>query len=152
MTQNWTINGLAEETGMDRRTIKKILSTTAPNDIDGKNEYYKLGDFVQALIAYHSDGAGGTLEKEKIRKTKLEADYLKIKIGEAEKNLIPVEFVEKAWESQMTSLRQAVMFSAMSEDAKRESLETLMQIPVDEYFSYSKEQSDESEAEVAEAP
>src|SRR5437667_261796 len=97
MTQNWSISGLSDEIGMDRRTIKKILSETAPCDIDGKTEFYKLQDFVSALIAYHAGDEGATaLEREKVRKTSLEADLLEIEKGLAEGRGLREDFLYRA--------------------------------------------------------
>jgi hypothetical protein len=92
MTEDWTINRLSDETGLDRRTLKKILQNTAPNDVDGKSEFYKLADFVKALREYDKpkgEGSEGDLIRERTRLTAADAD-----IREVERALLKGEVIK----------------------------------------------------------
>lgn len=106
----WTINRLADETGMDRRTVKKILTEgdAAPCDTDGKSDFYTLADFVSALIKYHKPkGSGLALEKE----LKARADR---KTAEREYEILDRQYfprmaVREAWENTVATIRQRIL-------------------------------------------
>lgn len=73
MLEKWSISRLSEETGMDRRTVKKYLEEYSPCDQDEKTEYYHLRDLIHSIQGRDNEGATN-LEKERTRLTRSEAN------------------------------------------------------------------------------
>jgi phage terminase Nu1 subunit (DNA packaging protein) len=119
MTGTWTANSLADETGLDRRTVKKILANTAPVDVEriekGQRkdlEYYTLKDFVEALILYHRKGEGGgisDLEEEQARLTKHRANIAEMEESRMRGDLLPVDSVFGFLENVIVRVRQEIL-------------------------------------------
>jgi hypothetical protein len=71
----YTVNGLSEQTGVDRRTIKKRLRDVAPRKTDGGNKLYALEDLTAATEqTTDSDSLKEQKLKEEVRKLKLAND------------------------------------------------------------------------------
>jgi hypothetical protein len=135
MTQDWTINSLSEETGLDRRTIKKILKDTAPNDVDGKNEFYKMVDFVRALVEYHKpDNSSDALEREKVRKTAAEADILEVERARIRNEVIETETVFRVIENRDIAIRRTILTSELSDERKDAILRELQRVTVQDFL------------------
>ena len=74
MLEEWSINRLANECDMDRRTVTKMLAETEPAGFqaDGKPTYH-LKDLILVLRGKDQEGAS-SLEKERTRLTRSEAN------------------------------------------------------------------------------
>jgi phage terminase Nu1 subunit (DNA packaging protein) len=121
MTSTWTVNSLSEETGIDRRTIKKILANTAPQDVDGKTEFYKLADFIAAMREYDrpkGDGSEAALVREKVRLTAADADIREVERARIRNEVIDVETVLRVIDNRDLSIRRTILTSDLSDDRK----------------------------------
>src|SRR5262245_17520012 len=110
MLEKWSISRLNEETGKDRRTIKKILSATAPAETTDKTEFYLLKDFISALESYCA-GEGGNLEAEQTRLTKAKADIAEVERARIRNEVLETETVFRVWENVALSIRRTILTS-----------------------------------------
>lgn len=136
MTEDWTINRLSDETGLDRRTLKKILQNTAPNDVDGKSEFYKLADFIKALIEYNKPKGEGTQEaliREKVRLTAADADIREVDRAKALNLVLDTETVFRVWENICISIRRTILTSPLPTAQKDSILNELRSLKIEDY-------------------
>lgn len=121
MTQDWTVNGLSEETGIDRRTIKKILQNTAPHDVDGKTEFYKLSDFVKAIREYDKP-KGAASESEllaaRTRLTNADADIREVERALVKGEVIKTDVFIAGLQNLLIPLTRAIWTSNLSKEEK----------------------------------
>lgn len=137
MTSDWTVNSLSEQTGLDRRTIKKILADTAPCDIDGKTEFYKLSDFVRAVIEYHKpkgDGSEAALLKERTRLTAADADIREVERARIRNEVIEAETVARVWENVCFSIRRTILTAPLPDEQKDSILNELRTLKIEDYL------------------
>lgn len=74
-TKLFTINGLSDETGVDRRTIKKRLAGTEPRKVEGSSKLYALDDLANATAdATDNDPLRDQKLREEVRKLKIAND------------------------------------------------------------------------------
>jgi hypothetical protein len=121
MTEDWTINRLSDETGMDRRTLKKILQNTAPHDVDGKSELYKLRDFIQALVEYNKPKDGGSeaaLIYERTRLTAADADIREVERALLKGDVIKSDAFITGLQNLFIPLTRAIWTSNLSKAEK----------------------------------
>jgi len=102
IAQEWTVSGLSVELGVDRRTIAKRLSGVTPVRTEGKSNYYLMADVVRAIYA---DQDAGSLEAERTRLTKAQADKTELEVETMRKNLLPADEVLKAWQQMIGAFR-----------------------------------------------
>lgn len=121
MTQDWTVNGLSEETGLDRRTLKKILQQTAPHDVDGKTEFYKLSDFIKALREYDKP-KGAASESEllaaRTRLTNADADIREVERAKVRNEVIDTATALRVIENRDIAIRRTILTSELSDERK----------------------------------
>lgn len=89
---DFTINGLANECGLDRRTVSRLLAGVDPIRKGGR-EYYRVRQVVDAIRG----GGVRAQEAERTRLYTLQADHEELRIAEKVGKLIPAEMVEEKW-------------------------------------------------------
>jgi len=97
MTQNlWTINALAVEFGLDRRTIGLRLNGVRPVEEKGKIKKYKLSDAARAIMG-HVDQSGGVLSYEEARARKIaaEAELAEMELSKEKLEVLTVEVINQ---------------------------------------------------------
>jgi len=127
MKNDWTINALADETGLDRRTIKRLFTAA------GKEPPYTLRDFVEALQA----GASGRSEmvKQRLKKLTAEARIAEAEAGKIEGSLVSAEGVFHIYANLCVSIRQVIKASGLSEVEKHEVLKQLREISIEDLIA-----------------
>ncbi len=121
MSQKHTINGLSVETGIDRRTVAKILQTTKPIDPG----FFLMADFIKALREYDTPDNSGSYRAERLRKTTEEADAIALENAKTRGELLDLEDWCKSKEPHLLAMKQIVEDSGLPEDKQDEVL-TLM--------------------------
>jgi phage terminase Nu1 subunit (DNA packaging protein) len=101
--QEWTISGLSVELGMDRRTLAKRLSDVTPVREAGKSQYYRMKDVVEAVFV--ANAPAGSLEEERTRLTKAQADKTELEVAVMRGSLIPAGTVEEVWSKMLGAFR-----------------------------------------------
>lgn len=100
-----TISGFARETGMDRRTVTKILNPIKPDAEDAKAKYWSLRGWTEGVKRYYAPSEETTLNDERLRLTKAQADERELAVQAARGELLPVEDVSQALASVMSELK-----------------------------------------------
>lgn len=130
--KGFTVSWLAEHTGIDRRTIPKILRDVKPIDADEKSDYYLLADFIIALRNYDKGKSGkGDLEAEKTRLTAAQADIAEVERAKRRNEVIEAEAVAKVWENIAVAIRRTILTSALSNAEKDHILSELKSMSLD---------------------
>lgn len=128
-----TINDLSTETGLDRRTIKKLLSDTKPTAGENGAEFFDLRDLVAALRG--AKDSTNALRTEKIRETRHRANLLELEERKARGEVLDTETVIQVWSGYLHHCRQVIRHSELSEQRKREILDQLKAVPLAEFTS-----------------
>ena len=110
---SWTINGLFQRTGIDRRTWQTWLHGIKPNRVDGE-ERYDLRMVVEAVKADEAEESQD-LEREQARLTAAKADLAEMERAQRRKELLDVETVFRVWENVCLSIRRAIVTSGLPE-------------------------------------
>lgn len=148
MVEKWSISRLNEETGLDRRTIKKILRDVAPFDQDEKTDYYTLADFLAAYRRYYEPKQSGTsLEREQARLTAAKADIAEVERARIRNEVIEVETVFRVWENIIVAIRRTILTSPLPQTQKDSILNELCSLKVEDLL----EQRDFDEGPAAES-
>jgi phage terminase Nu1 subunit (DNA packaging protein) len=137
MTEDWSISRLNEETSLDRRTIKKILADTAPHDVDGKTEFYKLADFIKALVEYHKpkgDGSESALIRERTRLTAADADIREVERARVRNEVMETETVIRVWENICVAIRRTIETSPLPIQQKDSIFNDLRSLKIQDYL------------------
>ena len=120
------MNSLAEESGLDPRTIKRFLADTK-SDRRGR---YTFADLVTAIRS--KADVRTELERERLRKTTAEADGIELenrrKLGE----LVDVAVFVRDYHKTLVAMRQVVMNSKLTESSKHDILESLEHLQTDD--------------------
>jgi phage terminase Nu1 subunit (DNA packaging protein) len=103
--QDWTISGLSVETGIDRRTLGKMLKDAKPVGRRGKSDLYRIEQVITALRG----SSGGDYNEERTRLTKAQADHEELKVAQLAGELIPVDFVIETWQAQTQNMRAKLL-------------------------------------------
>lgn len=107
VAQDWSISGLAVELEVDRRTVAKRVKDLKPARSEGKIDYYRMADVVRAI--YEGENASGSLEAEKTRLTKAQADHEELKVAQLKATLIPSELVISTWQTLVVSAKAKLL-------------------------------------------
>jgi phage terminase Nu1 subunit (DNA packaging protein) len=98
----WSVNRLAEQTGKDRRTVKKLLAQVDPADYQDGNEKFPLYRGQEAFAAiYEGNGADdkvGRMAEYEARILAAKADKEEIERDEMLGKLIELAVVSRVWE------------------------------------------------------
>lgn len=146
MRETWSINRLSNETGKDRRTVKKILQEAEPCEWEGEHPLYHLRDFIAALEQKDQDGATA-LEREKTRLTAKQADREEIALARDRNAVLETETVFRVWEHIATAIRRTVLTSKLTQEEKDQCLNELRTLTINDFL----EQREFDQGAVAEA-
>ena len=126
---HWRIEPASREFGCDGETLSKALKRASiePAFKDGA---FSTSQIVAALF--------GDYDAQRTRKITAEADLLEMEKRQTVRDWIPAELVESMWGKIITELRQKITFLEVPDEKKKEILEDLQSIPVDDYFSSAK--------------
>lgn len=106
----YSVTKIAEETGIDRRTLKKRLEILSPIK-EGRSHLYDTKQAYPLIYGGYKDDGEIDLEYERGRLTRSQADGQEMKNQVIRKELAPIRLVEFALEnaaSQMVSIFQAI--------------------------------------------
>ena len=104
--EGWSINRLAHELGLDRRTVTKRLAGVAPLADTPQGPIYSLADAARAVFG-HTTSAKQEELKTRILKTR--AEDAEIKLAQARGELINRKDVERAAFTSARSEREALL-------------------------------------------
>jgi len=131
--KEWTLSGLSVELRMDHRGLSKKIEDVKPCRENKRSKFYRMADVVRALV--DGNKAAQPFEESRARKMAADADLAEIKAAQAARDVIEVETVLRVWEQVVVALRQKVMHAeSLDESERREMLEDLQKIEIDEYF------------------
>ena len=131
--KEWTLSGLSVELRMDHRGLSKKIEDVKPCRENKRSRFYRMADVVRALV--DGNKAVQPFEESRARKMAADADLAEIKAAQAARDVIEVETVLRVWEQVVVALRQKVMHAeSLDESERREMLEDLQKIEIDEYF------------------
>ena len=131
--KEWTLSGLSVELRMDHRGLSKKIEDVKPCRENKRSRFYRMADVVRALV--DGNKAAQPFEEARARKMAADADLAEIKAAQAARDVIEVETVLRVWEQVVVALRQKVMHAeSLDESERREMLEDLQKIEIDEYF------------------
>lgn len=94
--QSWSITGGAVELGVDRRVLAKRVAVLVPAREEGNTKYYWMKDLAKVL--HGIDTKALTLDAEKTRLTKEQADKTAMENEVQRGNLVDVSLIAKAWD------------------------------------------------------
>lgn len=101
-----TVNGFAQLTGLDRRTIEKRLVSLAPILGPNRGHYYdptKALPFIYEVNDVHN--MDKQLKKENIKLEKYRAEKAKLEVEQLKRELVPIEEVAQVVEREYTAVR-----------------------------------------------
>jgi len=131
--KEWTLSGLSVELRMDHRGLSKKIEDVKPSRENKRSKFYRMADVVRALV--DGNKAAQPFEESRARKMAADADLAEIRAAQAARDVIEVETVLRVWEQVVVALRQKVMHAeSLDESERREMLEDLQKIEIDEYF------------------
>lgn len=131
--KEWTLSGLSVELRMDHRGLSKKIEDVKPCRENKRSKFYRMADVVRALV--DGNKAAQPFEESRARKMAADADLAEIRAAQAARDVIEVETVLRVWEQVVVALRQKVMHAeSLDESERREMLEDLQKIDIDEYF------------------
>lgn len=131
--KEWTLSGLSVELRMDHRGLSKKIEDVKPCRENKRSKFYRMADVVRALV--DGNKAAQPFEESRARKMAADADLAEIRAAQAARDVIEVETVLRVWEQVVVALRQKVMHAeSLDESERREMLEDLQRIEIDEYF------------------
>ena len=119
MLEKWSINRLYTETGIDRRTLKKWLEKTEPFDFVDGDPVYRLRDLVDILRGKSEDGQT-SLESEKTRLTKAQADQAELNLSVARGEVVPVDIAFQTVSNMLFAVRRVIETAPLPNEQKDE--------------------------------
>lgn len=136
MLEKWSINRLSEESGKDRRAVKKILSNVEPCGIEvNGTELYFLKDFVAAIEnAEEKNEKTADYWQEQTRLTRAKADIAEVERARIRNEVIETETVFRTWENVGVSIRRTILTSNLSQEEKDSILNELQSLKIEDYL------------------
>ena len=117
----YTVNGLSEQTGVDRRTIKKRLAGTKPRKMDGVSAFYALEDLTEATAQ--------TTDADSLKEQKLREEVRKLKLANDIKERVLVNGSE--YEAAMETVIPQVISMLYQKVAVEGAMEMTADVPSD---------------------
>lgn len=117
----WSVESLSIETGLDRRTITRLLADVSPQE--GKK--YRLRDLVAALTARQVD----TTKKDRARLVRSQANIAAMEEDQMAGTLVDKEDFLRGLEPLFHEAKRIVMGFAMTNEEKDRLLNALANIP-----------------------
>ena len=140
--KEWTLSGLSVELRMDHRGLSKKIEDVKTCRETKRSKFYRMADIVRALI--DGNKSAQPFEESRARKMAADADLAEIKAAMLSREVIEVETVLRVWEQVVVALRQKVMHAdGLEEVERREMLEDLQQVEIDEYFETGQQSVDD---------
>ena len=140
--KEWTLSGLSVELRMDHRGLSKKIEDVKPCRETKRSKFYRMADIVRALI--DGNKSAQPFEESRARKMAADADLAEIKAAMLSRDVIEVDTVLRVWEQVVVALRQKVMHAdGLDEVERREMLEDLQQVEMDEYFETGQQSVDD---------
>ena len=144
--KEWTLSGLAVELRMDHRGLSKKIEDVKACRETKRSKFYRMADIVRALI--DGNKSAQPFEESRARKMAADADLAEIKAAMMSRSSIEVETVLRVWEQVVVALRQKVMHAeSLDETERREMLEDLQRVEIDEYFETGKQSVDDGQVD-----
>lgn len=106
MVRLYTISGLAQELGMDNRTLGKRMASVKP---DGKQHGRDAWKLRTALDALNEQGETLNPAAEKARLDKARADLAELDLAERSGQLVDAAMIEATWGAAFTELRTRLL-------------------------------------------
>lgn len=109
MAQEWSINGLSVEFGIDRRTVAKRLQDVPPCRQDDRTSYYLMRD-VAALVGSVPESSGALdLNAERARLAKEQADKTAMENAEKRGVLGNMQKLSEHWAREGANVRTRLL-------------------------------------------
>ena len=125
-----------------QRGLSKKIEDVKPCRETKRSKFYRMADIVRALI--DGNKSAQPFEESRARKMAADADLAEIKAAMLSRDVIEVETVLRVWEQVVVALRQKVMHAdGLDEAERREMLEDLQQVEIDEYFETGQQSVDD---------
>jgi hypothetical protein len=111
ISKNWSLNALATELAIDRRSLARRLEGLEPASETTKGtrveRLYKLRDVIAHL--YEGERAGLDLNYERAVLAKLQQEKLQLEISELRGDLVRASAVEVRWQDILSSTRAKLL-------------------------------------------
>ncbi len=109
--KGWSINGLAVELCMDRRTIAKICAGLSPVSKSARRKEYRLAEVVTRLGGEGPPDPtdGESYDKARLRKMIAEADAAELETAKLAGEVISIEDAEAEWTEIATAIRAKLL-------------------------------------------
>lgn len=148
-----TINSTALEnlSGITERRLRQLADAgKIPQPKDG---LWPTAETIRGLVThYRTTRTGAPIESAKLAKLEAETKLLQMRAAQEIREWIPAALVESVWGKIVTELRQKITFLEIPDEKKKEILEDMQSIPVDDYFpTANQNDSDESAQDNEEA-
>lgn len=125
----YSINKLADITAYDRRTIAERLKSLQSIKQGRSNaKYYDPRRALPLIYAVDKKSTDKTIEQERLRKTREEADKIALENAKLRGELVDLPTVEKAIEDICVTVRAKVLGSSLTDEEKDEILESLYKL------------------------
>jgi len=102
--KNWTVNGLATELGLDRRTVAKRLADVARSGERGGHPVWRMIDALPVLLE-PGKGAPPDMEHDRARKMAAEADLAEMRRDVESGRLIELQVVADVVRGEYSTVR-----------------------------------------------
>ena len=132
MLTKWSMNKLAHETGLDRRTVKIRLEKVTPCGVEGGDPVYYLKDFLAALMASADDGKAN-YDAEKTRLTKAQADQAELDLAVSRKEFLPVDVTFQHMSNLLFAVRREIEMSELPAASRDEIFRILQNLNMDDF-------------------
>lgn len=107
---DYTVNAIAVETGMDRRTIAARFSKVSPIRSEGKSKFYSLSQVLSTLAAdFVNPDTDDDYNEAKRRRELANAKLAELDLREREGQLVKVDDVRVAWAQIGVNVKQKIM-------------------------------------------
>lgn len=104
--QKWSVNALAVELGVDRRTIAKRLADVDPVAVSGRTSFYRMADAARVIFAPAGHGGGQlNLEAERARMVSAQANRTELEVEVLRGDLLSADLVAERWGAQISAFR-----------------------------------------------
>jgi phage terminase Nu1 subunit (DNA packaging protein) len=137
MLEKWSVNRMANEAGMDRRTVKKLLEKSEPVDFDAGDPVYHLRQLIDALREKES-AADASLEREKTRLTKAQADQAELDLSVSRKEVVPVDIAFQTVSNMLIAVRRVIETSDLANEGKDAIYTELQNLKPSDFVSEAK--------------
>src|SRR5687768_13860861 len=126
----WSISALSEETGLDRRTIKKRLALVKPADTTPAGDPLYAGQVAFPAL-FGVEHKPQNIAESEARKKEAEASLAELQLARERNQVVEVESVLRVWQNIAIAIRQVIKHSSLSDVEKQECLRQIRELNVD---------------------